>query len=180
MADIRETRRKLIIALVVLLVLDVGAVAVLLSPIGTARSVQQQELAQLQSELQTKTREVAPLQGIDQKVDEAKQQVHSFFDNRLPSHYSQIVDELGKIAQASHVQFSNVRYSTEDTDIRDVRRVAMEGNLAGDYTQVVRFINALERSKMLFLVDAVTLGEEQGGNVRLTIRLETYMKAGTA
>jgi Tfp pilus assembly protein PilO len=182
MADIRETRKRVMTALVVLIILDVAAVAILLSPIGAQRSERQTRLAQMQRDLQARTTEVAPLQGIDKKVEEAKQQVNDFFATRLPSRYSQIADELTKIAQENHVQFSTVRYGTEDTDLPDTRRVVMDASLAGDYTQVVRFINALERSKMLFLVDGITLGEEQrgAGAVRLSIKLETYMKAGAA
>jgi type IV pilus assembly protein PilO len=180
MADIRDTRRKMLTALIVLLVFDVAAVAVLLSPIGTQRSHKQMELAQLQRDLQTKTHEVAPLQGIDEKVEQAKQEVTDFFATRLPGRYSQIADELGRIAQENHVQFATVRYTTQETELPDTRQVLVDTSLAGDYAQVMKFINALERSKMMFLVDAVTLGEEQrgAGSVRLSIRLETYMKAG--
>jgi Tfp pilus assembly protein PilO len=179
MADIRDTRRKVVTALVVLLVIDLAAVGILVSPIGRHRTERQQQLRQLQTELQTKTREVAPLQGIDKKVQDAKQQVTSFMSNRLPTRYSEIADELGKTAQANNVQFTNVRYATEDTDLNDVKRVMLDATVAGNYKQVVKFINALERSKVVFLVDSVTLNQEQQqqqpGFVRLTLRLETYM-----
>jgi Tfp pilus assembly protein PilO len=180
MADIRETRRRVMIALVVLIVLDVAAAGVLLSPIGMHRTDRQMQVAQLQHDLQEKTKEVAPLQGIDKKVEDAKQQVNDFFATRLPNRYSQIGAELIKLAQENHVDLSTVRYGMEDTDLSDTRRVVMDASVAGDYSQVVRFINALERSKMLFLVDGITLGEEQrtSGAVRLSIKLETYMKAG--
>lgn len=180
MADIRETRRRVMTALVVLIVLDVVAAGILISPIGRQRSEKQMEVAQLQRDLQEKTKEVAPLQGIDKKVEEAKQQVNDFFAKRLPTRYSQIAEETIRLAQENHVELSSVRYGMEDTDLNDTRRVVMDASLAGDYTQVVRFINALERSKMLFLVDGITLGEEarSSGAVRLSIKLETYMKAG--
>src|ERR1700759_3521189 len=102
MADIRETRRRMVTALIVLVVLDVAAVAGLLSPIGTHYGQRQTDVAQLQRDLQAKTAEVAPLQGIDKKVEEAKQQVNQFFADRLPSRYSQIADELIKIAAENH------------------------------------------------------------------------------
>ena len=111
--------------------------------------------------------------------------MNGFFANRLPTRYSQIADELGKIAQENHVQFATVHYNTEDTDLKNTYRVTMDASLAGDYSQVMHFINALERSKMVFLVNGVSLGQESGpngvggsGGVRLSIRLETYMSAG--
>ena len=55
----------------------------------------------------------------------------------------------------------------------------MELSISGDYLQEVKFINSLERSKMFFLVDGITLGEQQG-NVRLQLKLETYMRGAMA
>src|SRR5689334_699679 len=99
MADIRDTRRKFMTALIVLVVLSLASLGILLSPIGTQSSSRQMQVAQMQRELQARTAEVAPLQGIDKKVEEAKKQVNDFFAKRLPNRYSQIADELGKIAQ---------------------------------------------------------------------------------
>jgi len=44
----------------------------------------------------------------------------------------------------------------------------------------VRCINALERDQLFFLVDSVGLGGEQGGVVKLQLKLETYLKTGAA
>ena len=41
------------------------------------------------------------------------------------------------------------------------------------------FINALERDEMFFIIDSVTLGGEPQGPVKLSMKLETYLKAGT-
>ena len=56
----------------------------------------------------------------------------------------------------------------------------IEADLAGDYLQLVRFINALERDQQFFLVDSVVLGGEQNGVVKLQLKLETYLKMGAA
>jgi type IV pilus assembly protein PilO len=61
-----------------------------------------------------------------------------------------------------------------------VRRLGIEADLAGDYMQLVRFVNALERDQLFFLVDSVVLGGEQGGIVKLQLKLETYLKTGAA
>ena len=42
-----------------------------------------------------------------------------------------------------------------------VRRVEIDADLAGDYLQLVRFINALERDQVFFLVDSVCLAESK-------------------
>jgi hypothetical protein len=55
----------------------------------------------------------------------------------------------------------------------------MEAALAGNYTSLARFINALERDQMFFIIDSVTLGGQEQGPVKLNMKLETYLKAGT-
>jgi type IV pilus assembly protein PilO len=68
----------------------------------------------------------------------------------------------------------------KDAETVGVRRMEIEADLSGDYLQLVRFINALERNQMFFLVDSVGLGGEQSGVVKLQLKLETYLKTGAA
>jgi type IV pilus assembly protein PilO len=42
--------------------------------------------------------------------------------------------------------------------------------------QLVRFINALERDQLFFIIDSVQLGGEQGGTVKLQMKMETFLK----
>jgi hypothetical protein len=55
----------------------------------------------------------------------------------------------------------------------------MEYALEGSYTSLAKFINALERDQMFFIIDSVTLGGEPQGPVKLAMRLETYSKVAT-
>ena len=53
----------------------------------------------------------------------------------------------------------------------------IEADFSGDYLHLVRFINSLERAPLFFIVNSVELGGEQGGVVRLQLKLETYLKS---
>jgi type IV pilus assembly protein PilO len=178
-ADLSQTRRRLWLGLLVLFILDLGCVAVLLSPIARASATRRAELLRLRSELQNKIRETAPLRGIDHKVAEASKQIAGFYEGRLPSSYSAITENLGQRAGAEKIKVNTVRYRGEDSDIPGLERVRIDANIEGDYLQEVKFINALERDKMFFLITSVNLGEAQGGKVRLDLQLETYRKTGT-
>jgi Tfp pilus assembly protein PilO len=178
--DLKETRRKVQIALAILALVDVAAIIVYLSPlVGSAQSRQ----AQIQGfwrELQQKTREVAPLRGLDKKIPVARKDIDDFYKNRLPAEDSSISDNIGKLAAQSGVKIGSIKYTVKDPEALGVRRVEIEADLAGDYLQLVRFINGLERDPMFFLVDSVQLGGEQGGTVRLQMKMETYLKTGVA
>jgi len=52
----------------------------------------------------------------------------------------------------------------------------VQADLSGDYLQIARFINELERDKLFYIVDGVQLGSSESGTVRLQITVETYLR----
>jgi hypothetical protein len=70
------------------------------------------------------------------------------------------------------------KYKEEDAESSGVVPIEVEGSFSGDYLQLVRFINTLERSKLFFTVDSVDLAGESAGPVRLEITMHSYLRAG--
>jgi len=180
MPDLRETRRKVKIALIGLGVVDVIAIAVFFSPLVGSEGSRRDRLDQAWKQLQQKTREVEPLRGLDKKIPFAHKQIDQFYAQRLPAQDSAISADLGKAASQTGVRIVSIKYTIKDPLPVGVRRLEIEADLAGDYLQLVRCINALERDQLFFLVDSVGLGGEQGGVVKLQLKLETYLKTGAA
>jgi type IV pilus assembly protein PilO len=178
MPDLRQTRRKLKIVLIAMLCLDVLAAVVLFSPLVGSAESRGGQLDRLWRELQQKTRQVEPLRGMDKKVALAGQQIDSFYKDRLPAQDSAIFSEIGRVASQSGVKVLQAKSKVDDPEPVGLRPITVEADLAGDYLQLVRFINALERDKMFFIIDSVTLGGQQNGPVKLQMKLETYLKAG--
>jgi type IV pilus assembly protein PilO len=179
MPDLRETRRKVKLILAGLGVLDVVAIAVFFSPLVGSELSRRAEMNSLWHELQLKTKEVEPLRGLDKKIPLAKQQIDQFYKDRLPAQDSAISETIGKLAVQNGVRLGSVKYAFRDPEPVGVREVEVQADLNGDYLQLVRFINALERDPMFFLVDTVSLGGEQNGVVKLEVKFQTYLK-GTA
>ena len=179
MPELRETRRKVKIALISMAVVDVATVVVFFSPLVGSASSRREQLSQLWKELQAKTREVEPLRGLDKKIPVARKQIDTFYKERLPSADSAISEEIGKLATESGVKIGTIKSVWKDPESVGVRQVEVEADLAGDYLQLVRFVNSIERDQLFFLVDSVALGGEQAGVVKLQIKLETYLKTGT-
>jgi type IV pilus assembly protein PilO len=177
MPDLGNTRRKLKLTIAILLVVDLAAAAVLLSPIVGSEKSRLSEMDRLWKELQAKTRQVEPLRGMDKKVALAQKQIDEFYQQRLTSQDSIISSELGKVAAQSGVKISDIKYKVKDPESVGLRPMEIEANLSGDYLQLVRFINALERDQLFFTIDSVLLGGEQGGVVKLQMKLETFLKA---
>ncbi len=176
MADLRETRRKLKIAMIAMLCVDAVAAILLLSPLAGSGESRHQEMQQLTAEQRQKTRQVEPLRGLDKKVVVARQEIDTFYQDRLPARESAISDELGKLASQNGVRIGQAKYDSQDVDSVGLTPVYIEVTCQGDYLHLVRFINALERSKTFFIVNSVVLGDAQGGAVKLQMKLETYLR----
>ena len=176
-SDLSARRRHYRTALTVMVLLDLAALVYLLSPLGGSRAQLQDGRDRMQQQLQVRKREAAPLKDLDKKLLLARRETSDFYDHRIASEYSAIPEQLGKLAQADNVHISAAKYGTEDAEVPGLRRVVIEAGVDGDYLHVVRFINALERDRMFFIVDSVALSEQQGGTVKLQMKLETYLKA---
>ena len=177
MASIREVRKTLLPVLVALVVIDLACIVYLLSPLGRSREARERDLAALQAQLTTKRQEVLPTRGMDGKLKQASADITDFYKDRFPAQYSVVSEELGKLAAASGVQISAVKYDDKDAPVEGLRKLNIELALSGSYLQEAKFINSLERDKLFFLIDGVMLGEQQG-NVRLQLKVETYLRSG--
>ncbi|MGB8010153.1 MAG: hypothetical protein WCF68_00950 [Terriglobales bacterium] len=178
MPDLGNSRRKLKIAIGAMLAADLIAAAVLFSPLVGSADSRRTQLNQLRAELQKKTRDVEPLRGVDQKIVLAKDQIGGFYKDRFAAKDSELLGELGKLASENGVHQQQAHYKEEDPEISGVVPVAIEGSFSGDYLQLVRFINTLERSKMFFEVDSVDLAGESTGAVKLEIGMHSYLRSG--
>jgi type IV pilus assembly protein PilO len=175
MPDLRKARTKLQVAVGALLILDVAAVALLLTPYAGSEATRKQQMRQLWLDL--KSRETAPWRGLDKKIPQAKQEISDFYRDRFPSGYSEISNNVDKIASESGVKISSEKYDQKDADIEGVQQVEVQADVSGDYLQLVRFINTLERSKVFFMVRDLQIAGEQSGQVKLQIKFETYLRS---
>jgi len=175
MANLPAARRNLYAIAAILILVDVIALFILIAP-GTASASKIDEFQQLRLQVQTKSKAVVPPDQVQQRVDEARQQIARFEQERVPARPSDLSVELGKLASESGVRLGTIRYDELDSDIPDLRHYRISASIAGDYLQSVRFINSLERSRHFYVINSVNLGEQQQGGVHLAINLDTYLK----
>jgi len=175
MPDIKDARRYLRLAAIVMGAFSVASVGILVSPIGASSRTGGQRLNDLWTELRAKDREVIPLNGIDKKVIHAQQQISVFYKDRLPSSYAAISAQLGETASAAGVKLTTGQYTSEPAELPGLQRIFITAVITGNYLQTVKFVNGIEREKTFFIVDSVSLGETSG-EVSLQIEMETYLK----
>jgi Tfp pilus assembly protein PilO len=179
MADLQHSRRNLKVAIAVMVAVDVIAAVVLFSPLVGSADSRRLQMNQLQAELKRKAHEAEPLRGMDTKVALAKTQIPKFYGDHFAAQDSDIALELGKLASESGVKIQQAKYKQEDAESSGlIVPIAIEGNFAGDYLQLVKFINSLERSKLFITVDSVDLAGEGAGPVKLQVSMHSYLRSG--
>jgi len=176
MPALAATRKRLGVTFAVLALACVVALAILFSSLVQERS---DEIIQLQLQRSQKQQQVDRVGDIDKKIGEAGKQIADFYKDRLPARYSAISENLGKLASDSGVKLEQVKYGPKDAVPAGLRPVELEASLSGQYPQLARFLNSLERNQpVFFIVDSVDLGGEQNNVVKLQVKLRTFLRAG--
>lgn len=135
--------------------------------------------------IELKTAEIAavPLRGLDAKLPLATEEADRFYRERLPGTDSDMLRELGALTKKAGVRLTRVQYAPATVlagTPGELTEVRMDATLTGDYRPLMLFLNAMERDKMFFVVNRVTLTGQQTGTVSLRMGLTTYLRnAGT-
>jgi hypothetical protein len=96
--------------------------------------------------------------------------------------YSTVTEELGGIARKAGLQISGVNFHHKEIPNRELSEVELEATISGNYAGVVRFLNGLQRSANVYIVDSLALASEnqpQGVSsaIRVTLRMRTFFRA---
>ena len=176
MSNIPQNRRRFQIAAGVLAGLCVIAIAATLYFGSQSGRGQQQDFDTTRAQVQSRMRTVIPPSAVQGRVEQARTQIDDFYKTRLASEPSAVYVELGKLASANRVHIGGAKYELSETELPNVQMMSIEATLGGSYIDTIKFINAIERSKMFFIVDGVGLDQEQGGGVHLSVKLEAYVR----
>ena len=163
-------------ALLAVLVLFLGTKAIL--AVHAAGAVESERYQQQQIRYAQLESQMSHLQGLPQKVDQAREDATSFFDKRIAPNYSTILEALGAADVKNQVRLTRSQYTAKPA-IDGLTELRIDANLSGDYTALMHFINDLERDKNhdFFIIDGLTFTGQQGGLVNLRLRLTTYLQA---
>jgi hypothetical protein len=164
-------------ALMLALVIALGARFVLdwMATNGRSASV----LAQKQTQQRVLDIETQPLRGLEQRVSDSRTQMVDFYRRRIPANYSTIDSRLGELAVKAPVRLTRVQY-TQLPPGADLTEIRMDANITGEYPQIMRFVNSLERSELFFVIRAMALTGQQGGMVSLRLQVSTWMRPADA
>jgi hypothetical protein len=158
-----------VIALAARFALDWAATSSRNSEAMAARRIQLKTL-----ELQT-----VPLRGLDKRLAGTRDQIKQFYSTRIPANYSLIDNEIGNLEVNSGVRLTRLNYA-QKPPADGLSEITLDGGVTGEYPQIMRFINSLERDKTFFVIRGMGLTGQQGGTVNLRLQLSTWLRPDAA
>ncbi len=132
-------------------------------------------LSDKQMQLKVKEKEVAPLRGLETRVEDSRAQMRDFYSKRIPPNYSSIATRIGELALKGPVRLTRVQY-TQGPPGSYLTEITMDAGITGDYQQIMRFVNSLERDQTFFVIRGMALTGQQGGLVNLRLRVSTWLR----
>jgi hypothetical protein len=119
--------------------------------------------------------QTAPLRGLDKRVEDTRAAMSAFYSKRIPPNYSSIDRRIGELALRGPVRLTSVKF-TQGKPGSELTEISMDAGISGDYQQIMRFVNSLERDQTFFVIRGLTLTGQQGGSVNLRIQVSTWLK----
>jgi hypothetical protein len=132
-------------------------------------------LAEKQVQLKALDIKTAPLRGLDKRVDGSRAAAAAFMEKRISPDYSSISDRVLGLGVNSGVRLTRLEYS-QGAPGTELTEIQMDAGITGQYPQIMKFINSLERDQIFFLVRAMSLTGQQGGMVSLRLKLSTWLR----
>lgn len=136
-------------------------------------------LAGDQTRLRALELQTAPLRGLDKRVVLSREQMQKFYAKRIPANYSLIASRIGDLSVLSGTRLSRVLYA-QGAQTGDLTEISMDVGISGEYPQIMKFVNGLERDQTFFVIRAMSLTGQQGGQVNLRLRVSTWLRAADA
>lgn len=116
------------------------------------------------------------------RYDEELERLEEFFNERLGRQIDRmtaIQKEIRSVAVEFRIDPNSIDYRSSEAEGSDMTQFQIIIPLVGGYPNLRQFIERLESSPSLFIIDSVELAGSKGGGamLSLTIRLSTFFKS---
>jgi len=153
------------------------------SKLSTPGNERQQTLTTENRRLALVKADVERASRIRGTIPEILKKFDQFESTLLPAGkgYSVISQELDEYARDTHLIVENVALHPKDVTGRDLTELNLDASVSGDYNGIVNFLNRLQRSKNVYIVDSLAVDSEASGRgpageLKVSLHLRTYFR----
>jgi Tfp pilus assembly protein PilO len=173
-------KRRLILPVVVLLLMNLGLYAVAVYPLALRVQTIEARAGQATAELASAEQALASVRAVEQGKSRASEELHRFYTQVLPADLAGARRitylRLAQLAEQSGLQSDRRSLAPSAESDRTLERLQITMVLEGNYEDVRSFIHQLETSPEFVVIDDVTLteGADEASPLILTLQLSTY------
>lgn len=178
-----ETKKIIIIAGLAILLLADATFAYLNHSMTSSRENPQQVLASRNLQLGIMKADIDRAAKIRENIPQVIKAFEEI-EGALPQAskgYSMITQELDGYAHEAHIVKESTVFKQTPIPGRDVSEVSVESTVTGDYNGIVHFLNDMQRSKNIYIVDGLDVdaqNQSQGpvGSLKISLHVRTYFR----
>jgi type IV pilus assembly protein PilO len=176
----RDPRALIRLVLGVLVAANVVVAVLLWKPWSASPEQMEQQLAALRQQIRQREASVERLKAIVEKVEKARTQGDEFIDQyfiprRTAS--SVILAELREAAGRAGVKQAEHTFAFEPIEgAEELEMMTISGNYEGSYQNLVQFVNLLDRSPRLVIVDTLTAAPQRtAGALNVNLKMNAFI-----
>ena len=177
-------RHRIAIGLLALLALDAAVYFGWVRRPAAEPELDPVRLERLTQEVSQLSAEVARLERVREQAPRFRPQLEKLAAERFLAERtgsSRVAAELEAAAQEAGVVLGRVSYESAPERVEPgLVRVDITTSVEGEYADLLRYLDELERSPHLYLLNELNVDGSQRGQVRLQMRLVTYFRRGGA
>jgi Tfp pilus assembly protein PilO len=181
-SDFRLQKRFIIGGLVLLIGADV-ALAVYRWNMGGSSGDRAAEHARQEMELKIAKGDVNHAKEIQASMPAIQADCDKFERMLFPAStgYSSVTADLDGIAQKAGAQVQDLNFKQTEIPQRGLTSVEILSTISGPYSSVVHFVNGVQRSPNVYILDNLSLGTETqnpgaSSQIKVTLHLQTYFR----
>ena len=181
-------KQVILIVVGVLILADIG-LAMYTYQLSSSPHAPQQVLARENLQLELQRADIKRAKSIRERIPVIRKGFDQFEASLIPASrgYSSLASEIGSIAAKAGVKVDEVHFRQKEVPTRGLSEVEIESTVSGDYANVVRFLNGLQRSQNVYAVESLALapgdssaqntsGANTTGAIRVNLHMRTYFR----
>jgi Tfp pilus assembly protein PilO len=162
-----------------ILVVDVVLLGVLWQAAAEHPATAEKRLEQLREQNRQLAADVRRATAIREELPEVRKQCDTFLRDTLHQSsggYSAVVADLEKVAADAGLPPGTISFRQRPADKQGIIEVQVTTGVEGSYAALVKFVNGLERSKSLYLLDSVSLSTGHDRVIHMSLQMRTYFR----
>lgn len=164
-----------------LLLLNVVAAVLVFRPLGGSPEELNVQLRLLTNQVNQRKATLARLRTVASKVEKSRAEGNAFLNGFFLSErsaYLTVLEELNRIVKDTKIKLKEHTFTSEPIEgSADLSMLTISGNLEGTYTDLLEFVNRLDRSKYLIILESLQAQPQQAaGMLNVNVKLNTFVR----